>query len=207
MRTTLSRCALLATLVGLWLQVDTQQASAAMTYQFMFDNRGLGQPPPPLPPFIGSGTLTIANNPGTGTFALNSLGGFSLSFTVGTSTFTTADIRTPISEVLVVITATSAGQQVQFSNNSPTGSGTGPVGGSLDLMNAAGATLSFEPPAFGGTNLYQLIAPGGTGLLAAGNYRGLSGASVPEPSSFALCALAGAVGLTVARARRQPPVG
>ena len=109
--------------------------------------------------------------------------------------------------MLVVITATTEGQQLQFSNNSPRGSGSGPIGGSLDLTNAAGVTLSFEPPAFGGSNLYQLNGSSAPRLLAAGNCRGLAGAGVPEPSSFALCALAGAVGLTVARARRQPAVG
>ena len=46
-----------------------------------------------------------ANDPGDGTFALTSLG-FSMSFTFWSTTYTDADIDTPLSEVLVVLSTT-----------------------------------------------------------------------------------------------------
>ena len=149
-------------------------AHAATTFNFVFDNRGLDEPPPPVPPFFGFGTVTIANDPGDGTFGLTSLGGFSMSYTFGTNLFSDADIATALSEVLVVLTWIPGGQQLQFSNVNAFGSG--PQSGSIDFDNSLGDYLTFEPPGFGGLNLYQ--ENDGSGLLA-GNY--LATAGVPGP--------------------------
>ncbi len=173
-----------ATIAGMSLMSVAARAGVVVapptTFDFVFDNGGLTEAPPPVAPFVGSGSLTIASDPGDGTFLLNSLGGFSMSFTFGTDTFSAADIETPLTEVLVVLTATPAGQQLQFSNNTAGGFGTGPYGGSLDLVNSGGAFLTFEPPGYGGggLNLYQ-EGPGDP----AGNYLALA---TPLPSTWTM---------------------
>jgi len=123
--------------------------AGAVSFTFDFDNRGLSAPPPATPPFVGTGTVTLATDPGPGTFALNSLGGFSMSFVFGTDTFAASDssnseITTPLSQVLVILTSVPGGENLQFSNTQSSGGGA--LGGSLDFTNPSGRLLTFEPP-------------------------------------------------------------
>jgi hypothetical protein len=54
------------------LLVGVGQAKAGpITFDFQFDNQGPGEPDGIVtPPFVGSGTFTINNDPGPGTFTL-----------------------------------------------------------------------------------------------------------------------------------------
>jgi len=126
-------------------------AAADVVFTFDFDNRGIGARPPAVPPFVGAGTVTLTTDPGPGTFALNSLGSFSLSFVFGTNTFSastgsTSEITTPLSQVLVIIESVPGGENLQFSNTELFGEGA--HGGSLDFTNPSGNFLTFAPPGF-----------------------------------------------------------
>lgn len=135
------------------------------------------------PPLVGTGSFTFATDPGDGTFALTSLGAFSMSFMFGPVTFTETDITTPLGEILVVLSSMGLDRRAQFSNNDPSGFGNGGFNGSIDFV-AGTDFLSFEPPGFGGTlDLYILD---GT-VDAFGNYLGqLTAAAVPEPGLLPL---------------------
>lgn len=89
-------------------------------------------------PIVGTGTFTITGDPGDGTFAFNALAP-TLSFTVEGITFTNAHIATSTAGVQVRIDTTSSGRVVLFG-----GSGGGPFGGSLDLVQGTSG-LSFQP--------------------------------------------------------------
>ena len=114
-------------------------------------------------PFVGTGTFSFDGELEDGTYALESLDNFdfNFSFTNGSS-FTNADILTPIDEVLVIVSTTETERSVQFSNVNPFGSTE--LLGSLDFANFDNQTfLSFEPPAIGGDlNLYAANEISGT---------------------------------------------
>jgi hypothetical protein len=195
-----SRAALAAVVglaLGLGLGLGSSRADAGIVFNFAFDNGGLGESPPAMPPFVGSGTFTIANDPGNGTFLLNSLSGFSASFLVGSDQFTTADIQTPLNQIEVVLTSTAMGQRLQFSNTNSFG--TGPEAGSIDFINSSGAALTFEPPGYGGLNSYQEFGPMNSSQLA-GDYQGLA---VPEPPSAILALIGGLVATGAGLLRRR----
>jgi hypothetical protein len=182
-----------AALLGLGL-LATGQALAASTFHFSFDDGQTANPS-----LIGFGTLTLATDPGLGTFALDSVGGYSLSFTIDGSTFTQADITTTPSTVLLLITGTTGAEQLKFSNSS--GFGDGEEGGSIDLANG-GFVLSFEPPGIGGDlDLFAFGDPDNSAALM-GHYIATQSAA-PEPTSWAL--MVGGFGLVggVLRNRRR----
>ena len=183
-------------------------ALANTTFDFVFDDGGSGELPPAIAPFIGSGTVTIADDPGDGTFALTALGPFSMSFTFGTDTFSTSDIQTPLSEILVVLSGPAGNQQFRFSNTNSFGSG--PEGGSIDLVNSFNVFLSFEPPGaagfFGGNlTLYaEGTDPNNFSNDNSGNYLGTESLATPIPAAFPLFATGlGALGLLGWRRKRK----
>jgi hypothetical protein len=135
-----------------------------------------------LPPNAGTGLFSFANDPGDGTHLLTSLGAFDISFAFGEDTYIEADIVTPLSEVLVILSRIGSVRRLQFSNINPFGSG--PFNGSLDLVNSANHTLSFEPPGFGlGLSLYSESTQ--PMQFVSGDYQA---SQIPEPTSFVLIA-------------------
>jgi hypothetical protein len=182
------------------------QATAGLTFDFQF---GTGSAADGVvdPPILGTGTFTLTNDPGTGTFNLSSRGPFTMSFTFGTQTFTQSDITSNNSITQVVITPFGMGQErVYFTDlGGPNGAG-GPFQGSLDLGTSPTSNLSFEPAFVGGHNLYEHNTSSGV----TGSYLGLT-LAVLEPSTLGL----GAIGAVVAflaygwtrhrREHRQPP--
>jgi len=164
-------------------------AQADAVFSFGFDAIADGTLSAPL---VGTGTFSFATDPGDGTFALTSLGAFSMSFTFGGNTYTDADITTPLGEVLVVLATGGPDRTLKFSNTNGFGSGT--FGGSLDFVNAVG-DLSLSPPS-AGLGLYFEE----NGQFFFGDYLGVQ---VPEPSMAVLMAV-GIAGLALwVRSRRR----
>jgi hypothetical protein len=161
-------------------------------------------------PFVGEGTFSFDGDLEDGTYALESLSNFdfNFSFTDGSS-FTNADILTPIEEVLVIVSTTETERKVQFSNVNPFGSTE--LFGSLDFANFDNGTfLSFEPPGIGGDlNLYSANEILGTyNGVAVSDSTGLDATPVPEfdsPGSLLGIGALG-VGLTLFRRKNQKSV-
>ena len=131
---------LLVTATVMWMA--NASPAGAVLFTFDFDNRGVLAAPPATPPFVGTGTVTLATDPGPGTFALSSLEDFSMAFVFGPVTFpvtfsastgSTSQITTRLDQVLVVITSVPGGENLQFSN----------LGFRLGLM-PTGALLDFD---------------------------------------------------------------
>jgi hypothetical protein len=162
--------------------------ASATTFNFGFDNNPTTGIQAPI---VGTGAFTFANDPGNGTFAFNSLGAFSIAFSfVDGETFTSADIASDLSQVLVVLSGSGMHRRLQFSD---TGSGGGgPFAGSIDFTSSTGA-LSFEPSYFGGNlDLYFTNAFFGSYLATTGNVK------VPDAGStmmLVLLSVAAIVGL------------
>jgi len=138
--------------------------ASATTFNFGFDNdptTGIQAP------IVGTGSFTFANDPGNGTFAFNSLGAFSIAFSfVDGETFTSADIASDLSQVLVILSPFGTERRLQFSDTGAGGGG--PFGGSLDFVSSSG-TLSFEPSYLGGNlDLYFTDAFFGSYLATTG---------------------------------------
>jgi PEP-CTERM motif len=193
--------AALALAIALLLGSAGQSTAGPEAFNFQFDNSGGGPDGTITPPIVGTGTLTLASDPGNGTFSLASLTGFGMSFTFGGDTFTQADIKSDNSLTEVVIANDGNQRRVYFTD--PGNGAQGPFGGSLDLVNAAGSDLSFEPSYVGGHNLY--FEDGATANLF-GNYLGLTAptTTVPEPASLTLSGLVVAgLALRTLRNRRR----
>ena len=174
--------------------------ASAISFTFQFDN----DPTPGIQsPIVGTGLFTFANDPGIGTFAFNSLGAFSMSFSFTNGhSFTQADITSDLSQVFVVLTNFGTGERLQFSDDGD-GSG-GTSDGSLDFFNGSNE-LSFEPSYFGaGLRLYFE-----TGLPGFGDYLATNGVAAPEPGSTAtlmLLAVGAVIGLHRFLLRRRSTV-
>jgi hypothetical protein len=175
------------------------EARAAIIFNFQFDNHGFGDPDGVIiPPVVGTGTFSLATDPGNGTFTLASLGAFTASFIFGTTTFTQADISSDPNLTRAVITGFGSERRLYFSD--PGAGGGGPENGSLDL-NKGADFLTFEPTFFGGHNLYQEMV--GANLFQ-GNYLGVTSA-VPEPATLTLLGLSSLGLLGYGWRRRKQP--
>ncbi|MBD2628609.1 PEP-CTERM sorting domain-containing protein [Trichormus variabilis] len=160
--------------------------SQALTFDFVFDNSPNSTVTAPI---VGTGTFSFDGDPGDGTFALTSLANFDFSFNFGATTFTNANIATPISNILAQISTVGSDRFVKFG-----GSGGGPFIGSIDFLNGSNR-LSFQP-GFG--SLYF----NNNGF---GTYQGVAQVpttSVPEPGSV-LALLGVGLGALVAQKKKQ----
>jgi hypothetical protein len=158
----------LAALVGGGIALSSATAHA-LVFQFQFD--GVADGPPLDPPIVGTGSFSFDGNPGTGSFALDSLANYTYNFLFnGDSAYENRDTVTPTSEVLVLISKAGNSLKLNFSNINSCGSGA--YFGSIEFFNGV-STLSFEPPGYGGNlDLYQ-----------AGSYVGNYSASAPDSRS------------------------
>lgn len=173
------------------------QAEASLLFDFSFDDTFDETLTPPI---VGTGTLTLATDPGDGTFLYTALAPtYTFSFPSLGATFTEADIASDPSKVRMIISTTPQGRRLQFSDDGSGNGGGGPHGGSLDLDNGSGF-LTFEPSYFGaGLVLYQAAS-------AAGGVGGTYGQFVvPEPTGLVLMGigLVGLVGLVGLAGRRR----
>ncbi|MFT5338689.1 MAG: hypothetical protein ACI9IO_000418 [Cyanobium sp.] len=143
----------------------------ALVFQFQLDDVRDGLPLDP--PIVGSGSFSFDGDPGAGSFALTSLPNYTFSFLFNDgNAFGNADITTPLSEVLVLISQTGNTYNLKLSNINPFGGG-GSLG-SIDFDNTL-SSLSFEPPGLG-LNL---------DLYFSGSYFGNYSATAPVPSATA----------------------
>jgi hypothetical protein len=160
----------------------------ALVFEFQFDSAGDGLPLDS--PIVGSGSFGFDGDPGVGSFALTSLGNYTFSFLFDDgSAFGNADITTPLSEVLVLISQNGNTYDLRFSNTSLFGGGS--YSGSIDFYNGS-SPLSFEPPGTGG-NL---------DLYFSDSYFGNYSASAPVPGPLPLMG-AGAAFAWSRRLRRR----
>ncbi len=174
------------------------QAAGATTFDFVFTDSY-------VPAYVGYGAFTVAADLGDGVFALDSVGAYSADFTFGTDTFTTADVATPPAEILLDVTGSPGAQSLEFSNVNPFGHG--PEGGSMDLINAAGDNMFFEPPGAcdqtgASPDCNQFQEHGAANL--AGAYTAFEASAAPELSAWMLMMVAvGGFGAALRWSRRS----
>ncbi|GAX36208.1 hypothetical protein [Nodularia sp. NIES-3585] len=178
--------ALTSSIVAVTVIGATPLKSQALTFDFTFDNTFDGTVTAPI---VGTGTFSFDGDIADGQVALTSLANFDFAFNFNDgSSFTNADIATPLANILVNIATIGSDRFVNFG-----GSGGGPFGGSLDFTNAN--FLTFQP-GFG--PLYQSTS-------ASGTYQGIITADVtPVPEAGSILGLLGlSLGALVAKNKKQ----
>lgn len=151
---------------------------------------------------VGSGTLSFDDPGGTGSFDFFGLTGLSLFFEFDSGpSFTEADIVTT-TDTDVLLSGAPGNRELVFS-----GIGNGGMAGSLDLINADGAGLSFGPTEFEGLFQLGLVQQDGQQQeFLLGDYQASESPSpIPLPGGLALLlsGLAG-LGLVTRRAGYRP---
>jgi hypothetical protein len=185
----------LAILAAVTLQLGfPAQVKAGPVFGFQFDSATGESDGIVTQPIVGTGTLTLPDDPGNGTFALSSLGALKMSFVFRNTTFTQADIASDLNLSELNISSDGSQRRAYFTD---TGDGAGgPNGGSLNLTDGKGDFITFEPSFYGGHNLYIESGPTPNSVFS-GNYLGLTLATiVPEPAGLTL-ALACLIGVAL----------
>ena len=162
---------------------DACRAKAGPVFAFQFDDVSNESDGIVTPPVVGTGTLTLPTDPGTG--RLRQLpGAYKMSFTFGSTTFTQANIASDPTLTEVVLSADGSQRRAYFTD--PGNGAGGPNGGSLNLTDSSGDYITFEPSFFGGHNIYIESGPTANSFYF-GNYLGLAQpAVVPEPVGLTL---------------------
>ena len=163
----------------------THHAANAAYFDIFFDDSSDGAVAPPI---VGSGSFSFDGVATDGVFPLLSLTNYSFNFNFSGNTFSNADINTPLSEILIVISG--SGSQVNFANINEFGSGSS--SGSIDFFkpsNPVEHTLSFEP-SDGTVIAIQYFTDN-----FFGDYGSLSNVPVPAAAWLFASGLTGVIGL------------
>ena len=142
---------------------------------------------------IGTGTLSFDGVYGDGTYLISSLTNFDVNFTIGGTTFTTANIDTS-NQAYQEVVIYNGGTEFYFDS---AGSNYGTTySGSVDFTGPASYSLTTEPNGFGPTPLDLYHAS-----TADGSYFGTYEEVTPEPTTLVLLGT-GLAGMFVRRLRR-----
>ena len=186
------RCAFTVLLFGL-IAALPQAVQAGTVLSVLFDNGGFRESDYVGAPIIGSGQLSFDETLTDGNYPLLSLTNLQFSFTVGGSTFTSADPSVwidPTADLVIY------GSHFYFD-----GPGPGPyTGGVVEILNASGELIAFEP-----SNLSPALYNFYIAQTSAGVFSGIYGAT-PEPSTWCLALTGAVVGMarTIRRRRAAP---
>lgn len=162
---------------------------AGTVLSVLFDNGGFRESDYVGAPIIGSGQLSFDETLTDGNYPLLSLTNLQFSFTVGGSTFTSADPYVwidPTADLVIY------GSHFYFD-----GPGPSPLtGGVVDIGNASGF-IAFEPSGLSPAPYNLYIAQ-----TSAGEFFGIYGAT-PEPSTWCLAVSGAVLGLAGTIRRRR----
>ncbi len=169
----------------------------AVTFNFLFDNNGLsGSGGNPLPPFIGTGTLSFNGDPDAGDYDITTLVNLDISFAVGDATFSEDDIDTT-TEAYLRIAGTGDARTALFYTPLSVGNGCG-----FGAVDFAGSSLCLSTGPSDNIGKFVRIDDGA--LTYSGEYLGTVVAAptsdVPLPAGLPLL-LAGLGGLVALRRR------
>jgi hypothetical protein len=198
-----SKIALAMALVG-----AAHSVRADTTFYFRFDNPGVNRTNltsdgPIVPPLAGTGQFVSPTNLVSGHYDLATLPGFSMNFSFfdDGATFDQNDIITPLAGLAISIIGSQGHERLFFTESGGAGSDGGRVGGSLDLLDASGYSLTFEPTGAGGNFDYQKGVFNGPAKCCYDSGRYLA-VSSPEPGSLPILS-SGLVAILLIAIRRS----